>query len=374
MDYSRLFDPLPVSDKLTLKNRLVMAPMTTASGEADGRFSSAEVTYLEERAQNGIGLVMTPACYCHKSGHSFDHQVGCHTDDMLARLEMCAEAINRHGAASFLQIHHGGNAAKERYAGRPPMAPSAVLNRPGTSEMPREMTEAEIETIIKAFATAAARAKRAGFTGIELHGANTYLFQQFFSRFTNKRSDKWGCGATHNQSEWLANRSRFAEEVVKAVRSEVGSAYPISYRISPEEADPDGYNAYDAIELLKRIVPLGIDIVHVSGRQYGTSLRQDYPTGMHPVSLIREAMPEHVAVIGVGGIRHPDHAMAVLNDGVDLVALGKILLLDAEWAAKVKNGDIQNIRMSIETKAQLRRLNIPAPMQVYSERHFFPES
>ena len=374
MDYSRLFDPLVISGKLTLKNRLVMAPMTTASGEADGRFSSAEITYLEERAQNGIGLIMTPACYCHKSGHSFDHQVGCHTDDMLTRLEMCAEAINRHGAASFLQIHHGGNAAKEQYAGQPPIAPSAVLNRLGASEMPREMTEAEIEMIIAAFASASGRAKRAGFTGIELHGANTYLFQQFFSCFTNKRTDKWGCGSAADEEHSLDNRCRFAEEVVKAVRSEVGSAYPISYRISPEEADPDGYNAYDAIELLRRLVPLGIDIVHVSGRQYGTSLRNDYPPGMHPVSLIRQAMPETVAVIGVGGVRHPDHAIAVLDDGVDLVALGKILLLDAEWAAKVRNGDIGRIRMSIETKEQLRQLNIPGPMQTYSERHFFPAS
>lgn len=359
---------------MTLKNRLVMAPMTTASGEADGRFSADEITYLEERAQNDIGLVMTPACYCHKSGHSFDHQVGCHSDDMLPRLEMCAEAINRHGAASFLQIHHGGNAAKERYAGQRPIAPSSVLNRLGTSEMPREMTEAQIDEIITAFAAAAGRAKRTDFTGIELHGANTYLFQQFFSTFTNKRSDRWGCGSTEDKQQCLTNRCRFAEEVVKAVRSEVGSGYPISYRISPEEADPDGYNTYDALELLRRLIPLGIDIVHVSSRQYGMSLRDDYPPGKNPVSLIREAMPDDVAVIGVGGVRHPDHAMAVLDDGIDLVALGKILLLDPEWAVKVRAGKLGNIRSSIETKSQLRQLNIPGPMQVYAERHFFPSA
>jgi 2,4-dienoyl-CoA reductase-like NADH-dependent reductase (Old Yellow Enzyme family) len=372
MDYARLFDPITVGGKLTLKNRLVMAPMTTASGETDGRFSTAEITYLERRAQHDIGLVMTPACYCHKSGHSFDHQVGCHTDEMLRRLAMCAEAINRHGAASFLQIHHGGNMAREHFTGRPPMAPSAVLNRLGTSEMPRAMTEDEIRIIIAAFAAAAGRAKKAGFTGIELHGANTYLFQQFFSRFTNKRTDQWGCTPEMDAEQCLVNRARFASEVIKAVRAEVGSAYPISYRISPEEADPDGYNAFDVIELLQRIVPLGIDIVHVSSFRYGTSLRNEYPAGMNPTSLIRQAMPDQVAVIGVGGVRHPDLAVAMLDDGIDLIALGKILLLDAEWAGKVRNGRIDTIRMGVDKREQLRQLDIPDPMKIYSERHFFP--
>ncbi len=231
-NYESLFQPLRVTPTLTLRNRLVMAPMTTTSGNEDGSFSDAEIAYLSRRAQSGIGLIMTPACYCHKSGHSFDHQVGCHIDDMLPALSGCAEGINRHGAASFLQIHHGGNAARQEYSGRPPMAPSAVKNRRGTSEMPVGMSEEEIWLVIESFAQAAGRAKKAGFTGIELHGANTYIIQQFFSPFTNKRTDKWGgdcrCDRCDRHAEHealelchrLDNRARFAKEVLKAVRAE----------------------------------------------------------------------------------------------------------------------------------------------------------
>jgi len=359
--YDQLFEPVSVGTKLTLKNRLVMAPMTTTSGEADGSFSQAEISYLARRAEAGIGLIMTPACYFHKSGHSFDHQVGCHSDAMLERMSQCAEAINSHGAASFLQIHHGGNAAKKQFSGEAPWAPSAVLNRRGTSELPQAMSVEQIQTLIEAFAGAAGRAKKAGFTGIEIHGANTYLFQQFFSPFTNKREDEWG-------AQTLENRARFAREVVKAVRVEVGGDYPIAYRLSPEEPEPDGYRTRDAIDLLNDIVPLGIDIVHVSSWEYGTGVRNDYPAESHPTKMIREAMPESIPVIGVGGIFKPEQALRVLDDGVELVALGRQLLLDADWAVKVRAGRIDDIRMQIYTEAERNELELPERMKTYIQR------
>jgi len=373
--YDRLFEPLRIGNALTLKNRLVMAPMTTVSGNADGSFSEAEISYLERRAQTGIGLIISPACYCHKSGHAFDHQVGCHDDAMLPQLSRCAKAINRHGAASFLQIHHGGNAARSEFAGRPPMAPSAVINRRGTSELPQPMTESEIWLIIEAFAKGAGRAKRAGFTGIELHGANTYLLQQFFSPYTNKRTDQWGgdlrCDRCdrhelHDRMELchrLENRARFAMEVVKAVRAEVGPVYPISYRISPEEPDPDGYSTHDIVQLLGLLIPLGIDIVHVSSLLYGVGIRSDYPTNSHPTKMIRNSVS--VPVIGVGSILHPDQAIRVLDDGIPLVALGRALLLDADWVTKVRSGRISEIRARLNSEEELQALEVPAPMKEY---------
>ena len=358
MSYDQLFEPLQLNPKLTLRNRIVMAPMTTTSGEADGSFSEAEIAYLARRAKAGVGLVMTPACYCHKSGHSFEHQVGCHSGAMMPGLEKCAAAINSEGAASFLQIHHGGNAAKERFSGELPWAPSAVLNRRGTSEMPKAMAEEQIRLIVDCFAEAAVRAKNAGFTGIELHGANTYLFQQFFSPFTNNRTDDWGCQS-------LENRSRFAREVVSKVRRAVGEDYPIAYRISPEEADPEGYSTLEAIELLKLLLPLGVDIVHVSSWEYGTGTRIDYPKGSHPTKMIREALPSTIPVIGVGGIHHPDDAMQVIDDGVELVALGRQLLLDPDWIEKVRTGRIDEIRTQLFSEAEREALELPEPMKDY---------
>jgi 2,4-dienoyl-CoA reductase-like NADH-dependent reductase (Old Yellow Enzyme family) len=379
--YSTLFEPLAVGRSLKLANRLVMAPLTTTSGNDDGSFSDAEISYLSKRAESGVGLVMTPACYCHKSGHSFERQVGCHNDQMMSRLARCADGINKFGAASFLQIHHGGNSALWKYAHRPPLAPSAVINRRGTSEMPTAMTENDIWMIVEAFARAAGRAKNAGFTGIELHGANTYLFQQFFSPFTNKRTDKWGgdcrcdrCDrhAEHESIELchrLDNRSRFAQEVIKAVRSEIGPDYPISYRISPEEADPDGYSTHDAVQLLQILVPLGLDIIHVSSWQYGVGIRNDYPQGSHPTKMIADAFPK-TPVIGLGGILHPDQAEQVLADGVKLVGLGRALLLDANWARKVHDGKISELKMKLNTPEEVWTLEIPEPMKEYSKSRF----
>lgn len=363
MNYDSLFEPLVIGEKLTLSNRLVMAPMTTTAGEDDGRFSTEEISYLKRRAVGGIGLIMTPACYVHKSGHAFLRQVGCDSDRLLPRLAECAQAINDTGAASFLQIHHGGNAAKEEYTGQQPWAPSAVRNRRGTSERPAAMSEAQIEEVIAAFADGADRARRAGFTGIELHGANTYLLQQFFSPYTNRRDDRWGTGS------W-DDRTRFAREVVRAVRAAVGPDYPISYRISPEEEDPDGYSTVDTIKLLKAIVPLGVDIVHVSSWEYGKGVRDDYPSDTHPTAMIRRAMPDQVPVVGVGGIFKPAEAVRVRDDGVELVALGRALLIEPDWGIKAREGRHRDIRDHVETREEVHALEVPPLMKEYLEKFF----
>lgn len=361
MKYAALFEPLKVGP-LSLRNRLVMAPMTTISGEPDGSFSDDEIAYLGQRSTGGLGMVLTPACYCHKSGHAFERQVGCHSDDMHDSLSRCAETIKKGGAAAVLQIHHGGNAAKEIYSRRPPMAPSAVHNRRETSELPQAMTVDEIRMISDSFASAALRAKRAGFDSIELHGANTYLFQQFFSPFTNKREDDYGCQS-------IENRSRFAREVIVAVRQAVGRDYPLFYRISPEEPEPDGYSTSDTIELLKLLVPLGLDLIDVSSWEYGKSLRNDLPEGSHPTLEIKKAFPE-IPVIGVGNIFYPEQAIEVLNEGVDLVALGRALLLNHDWVSHVKNDTPEKIKIMLGSEQEREQLQIPTRMKEYTKRFF----
>jgi 2,4-dienoyl-CoA reductase-like NADH-dependent reductase (Old Yellow Enzyme family) len=360
MDYDILFEEVDLT-KIKLKNRLVMAPMTTTSGEADGSFSAQEIKYLSQRANGGIAMIMTPACYVHKSGHAFERQVGCHSDKMIPSLRKCAEAINGYGSASILQIHHGGNAARESLSGYQPLAPSALRNRRETSEMPREMTEDEIIMLISSFAKSAGRAKQAGFTGIEIHGANTYLLQQFFSPYTNKRSDKWG--------GTFENRTRFAHEVVKEIRAQVGQDYPIIYRISPEEEDPLGYSTFDTIRLLELLVTCGIDIIHVSSWDFHDNLRKDIPEGTNPTVLIKKALPE-IPVIGVGGIMTPEQALDVSKHGIDLVAMGKALMLEKSWAKMVQNGDSDKIRTKITSEEERQSLDIPDQMKEYS-RHFF---
>jgi 2,4-dienoyl-CoA reductase-like NADH-dependent reductase (Old Yellow Enzyme family) len=288
---------------------------------------------------------------------------------MLPGLEKCAKAINSFGAKSFLQIHHGGNAAKINLSGSLPIAPSSVQNRRGSSELPNAMTEDEIWMIIESFAKAAGRAPKAGFSGIEIHGANTYLLQQFFSPFTNKRKDKWGGDVTLPGRNIFENRARFTKELIKAVRGEVGEDYPISYRISPEEPDPMGYSTKDTISLLKIIVPYGIDFIHVSSWDYGTSVRNDIPSGSNPTYMIKTAFP-YLPVIGVGKVTHPEQALRILNEGIEFVALGKILMLEKDWVKKVKNNQIDNIRTRLKSEEERRALDIPDAMKKYSKNFF----
>lgn len=366
MKYSKLFEPFELPGKLKLRNRLVMAPMTTTSGNIDSTFSDEEISYLTERAADGIGLVMSPACYVHKTGHSFERQVGCHNDEMLPRLHRLADAINRHGAASFLQLYHGGNAAKSAMVGGPTLSSSAVKNRAGNSEMPQAMTLADLHMVQEAFATAADRAKRAGFTGVEIHGANTYLLQQFFSPFTNKRQDDYGC-------QNMENRTRFARETVAQIRQAVGAEYPISYRVSPEEADPDGYSTADTVELLKIVSEAGVDLMHISAREYGTSLRKDLAEGSNPTGYIKEALGAGIPVIAVGGIITPVRASEVLREGLDLVALGRGLLLNANWVQKVESGQEEKLVSTITSERELEALEIPPRMKGYIKKWYLPD-
>lgn len=368
MEFSKLFETANLS-KITIKNRLVMAPMTTISGELDGSFSEQEIQLLSNRAEDGIGTIITPACYSHKNGQAFERQVGCDNDSLLDSLSKTAEAINKHGAVSFLQIHHGGNAAKENFSNQAVLAPSSCKNRSGTSELPKAMTENQIWEIIESFAKAAGRAKQAGFSGIELHGANTYLLQQFFSPFTNKRNDQWGGDVFLPGRNKLENRSRFSREILKAVRAEVGENYPIAYRISPEESDPFGYSTKDTIDFLKIIVPYGIDIIHVSSWDYHTNLRNDMSAATNPTYMIKSAFP-YMPVIGVGGVMHPKQAVDILEQGIEFVALGKILLLEKDWVKKVLNGDIDSIKTKLHSEEERQELDIPDRMKEYSKKFF----
>ena len=361
MDIDKLFRPLKIKNT-TVPNRIVMAPMTTVSGNADGSFSDEEISYLAQRAESGVGTIISPACYVHPLGQAFDHQVGCHSDAMIPSLEKCAAAIKKHDAVALLQIHHGGNATKEKFTGRPPLAPSPIKNRRGTSEMPTAMTEAEILEAIEAFGAAAHRAEKAGFDGVQIHGANTYLLQQFFSPFTNKRNDQWG-GEPKQSANRFENRSRFAREVIKSIRAQVSENFLVSYRISPEESDPFGYSVFDTIALLKILIPYGIDQLDISSLKYGKGLRGDYSRGTHPTYLIKDALI-YMPVVGVGSVTTAEDAMRVMDEGIEFVALGKQLLLDKDWVIKIQNGEHDKIRSTI-TKEEIASLDIPEKMKAY---------
>ena len=346
----------PVS-KIKLNSRTVMAPMTTYSGNDDGTVCDAEIAYYKKR-NKGADLLISACAYVTKEGKAFKGQIGVDTDEKIPSLKRIAEALKENGGIAVLQIHHGGRMCSpaELEDGQSISASAIAAIREG-AQVPREMTEEEITLTIKAFGEATRRAIEAGFDGIEIHGANTYLLQQFFSPHSNRRNDKWGGD--------LEKRMRFPLEVIDAVKFAVKenakSPFLIGYRISPEEIENPGITIDDTLELVKAIAEKKLDYLHVSTMDFwGGSVRDKNDT-IPRTQLIFDKLKDLLPVIAVGGISTPEDAEKILKTGVPLIALARELLIEPEWLEKVKNNTPKLIETALDVKNQ-SALSIPIPM------------
>ncbi len=342
---------------MTARNRLVLAPMTTYSSNADGTITPEEVEFLRIRSRH-VGLAMSAACYVIGHGHTFDGQWSCAADTMIPSLRLAATAMKEGGALAILQIHHGGRISPTSILGHQPLAPSDVIaERPGVDQ-PRAMTEGEIEETIKAFGQAARRAIQAGFDGVEIHGANTYLLQQFFSPHANRRSDQWGGS--------LENRAAFPiavlEEVQEIVRRNAYRPFSIGYRLSPEEVEEPGITLDDTMQLVEGLVACRPDWLHIStGNYFAGSIRN--PNDRTPrAKAIAQRVAGRVSVIAVGSVVTPGEALHVLNDGPDMVALGRALIMEPDWALKVLQHEEETINTCLPATGADIQLQIPPRM------------
>ena len=301
-----------------VRNRLMLAPMTTYSSLPTGEIDPEELKYLHRRAAGGLGTVITAACCVHPSGWAFPGQFQCSDDRFLPSLKATAEAIHRGGALAILQIHHGGRQCPPELCGGECVSASAVPAREG-APTPRTLTEEEILEIIDAFGQATRRAAEAGFDGVEIHGANTYLLQQFVSPNSNRRDDRWG-----------QDRLLFSKEVTKAVLANAPQGCIVGYRFSPEEPETPGLRMSDTEALLDALCATELTYLHISLREY----RQGSIHGAYADSTL-----EHVAkyidgrknLVGVGSVKTAADAQAVLDLGAQFVALGRVEITDPEW-------------------------------------------
>lgn len=356
--YATLFTPHTfLAGDITLKNRLVMAPMTTYSSNPDGTITAAEIEYLRRRSR-GVSMVITAACYVIAHGQAFEGQWSCADDSMIPSLRLAAEAIKKEGAIAVLQLHHGGRLSPVSILGHEPLAPSPVTaERPG-ADQPREMGETEIEETIKAFGRAARRAIEAGFDGVEIHGANGYLLQQFFSPHSNRRADQWGGS--------LENRAAFPiavlEEVQEVVRRNAYRPFSIGYRLSPEEITEPGIAMEDTIQLVEGLVACRPNWLHISANDYfAGSIRR--PGDLEPrAKMIAELVGKRTTVIAAGSINSPSAAVRVLEDGSHLVAMGRGLLMEPEWVEKVLAGKEDELRCCMPGSCGSGLLDIPGDM------------
>src|ERR1700689_4833900 len=184
---STLFEPLTFTRGPAWRNRFMLAPLTNSQSHPDGRLSDEEFNWLTYRATGGFGLVMTCAAHVQRGGQGFPGQLGVFSDDHLPGLTRLAAKIRAEGAVSSVQLHHAGIKSPAALIGEAPRGPSDNVESGA-----RALSAAEVETLIEDFIAAAVRAEKAGFDGVELHGAHGYILCAFLSPETNLRTDRYG--------------------------------------------------------------------------------------------------------------------------------------------------------------------------------------
>ena len=292
--------------------------MTTYSSQDDGIIADDEIPYLARRAAGGFGSIMTAACYIHPSGKAFSGQWGCDADDKLESLTRVADAIHANGAKAILQIHHGGRQCPHELAGGECLSASAVASTREDAPTPREMTEKEIERTLNDFADAALRAKKTGYDAVEIHGANTYLVQQFVSPHSNRRTDRW------NADDLL-----FPRELVARVLDTVGS-FPVGYRFSPEEPETPGIRLDRTFRLIDLLCQFPLSFLHLSLRNYDQiSLHND---GTEPIlRQVSDRVAGRLPLIGVGSVKTADDVKKALALGCQALAIARGAIYDPDW-------------------------------------------
>jgi urocanate reductase len=354
----QLVDEMLFQSGGALKNRIVMAPMTIQSAFFDGGVTEEMINYYASRSGDA-GAIIVESAFVENYGRAFPGALGIDTDSKIAGLKKLAKAIKAKGSKAILQIYHAGRMANPEYnGGHHPISASPIAALRDNAETPLQMTEAQIVAMIESFGNAVNRAILAGFDGVEIHGANTYLIQQFFSPHSNRRNDKWGGD--------IDKRSRFPLAILEKAKH-VALAHKkhdfiIGYRFSPEEIEEPGIRFIDTMYLLDKLATHGLDYFHFSMGNWARNSIVEPENRDMLITQYRQLQSERVAkvpVIGVGGIAQRADAEKAIEHGYSMVSVGKGYLVEPTWASKALNNETCAEFADI---AQQEELQIPNPL------------
>lgn len=332
--YEKLFETVTLSNGVELKNRFVLAPLTHISSNDDGTISDVEIPYIEKRSKD-VGLAINAASNVNDIGKAFPGQPSVAHDSDIEGLKRLAQAMKKNGAKALVQIHHGGAQALANLTPNGDVvAPSPITLKSFGQQHEhdaREITPEEIEQTIKDFGEATRRVIEAGFDGVEIHGANHYLIHQFVSPYYNRRNDEW--------SDHMKFPTAVIDEVLKAKSEYASDDFIVGYRLSPEEAESPGISMEITEQLINTITEKSIDYVHISLGDIHSTTREGKYAGQERLKLIHQWVDGRIPVIGVGSVFTADDALdAIESTGVELVALGREILLDYNFISKIQEG------------------------------------
>lgn len=333
-----LFEPLRLQ-ALTLPNRCVVAPMTRISATAEGRPTERMTRYYERFARGGFGLIVTEGVYTDQAhAQGYPGQPGLSDAAQARAWQPVVRRVHDAGGRIFAQLMHAGALSQANRFRDATVGPSAIRPRgaqmpiyggEGAYRVPRAMTEAGIGQAIDGFASAARLAcEVAGFDGVEIHGANGYLLDQFLTDYSNRRNDAWGGD--------LERRIRLHVEVARAVRAAVGDDVPVGIRISQSKVNDFAHRwaegADGAATVFARLAAAGLDYVHITEFEAWRPAFGD--AGPSLVAHARRAAPG-LTIIANGGLHDPARAAQLLDEGADLVAIGRGALANPDWPQRV---------------------------------------
>jgi 2,4-dienoyl-CoA reductase-like NADH-dependent reductase (Old Yellow Enzyme family) len=353
--HQALFEPMDLG-KLSLKNRVVLAPTYVGMGDLKGNVTDQSLCYYFARASGEVGLVIVEitgvtARYAFNPGYG----LGAGSEKHLPGLRDLAEVIHWGGAKALIQLLPGqGAQALQSYEGRPLVGPSDVpaplpkeelpenltLLLQKTPEPPRPLTKEEIQSLKVSVVLAACRAQRAGFDGVELHGAHGYLLSQFTSPYFNRRKDDYGGSP---EKRWNLSR-----EAIQDIKRELGPDFVVGYRLSAREFIPGGLNLPEAVQMARAMEEAGADYLSISHGCYG-SLTRIFPRGEGSMTEDAAAVRKNVNLpVMAPNFQDPGKAALAIESGsMALVALSRALLADPLWAKKVREKRPEEIRHCI---------------------------
>ena len=347
-----LSKPLTLKNGVVIKNRLGKSAMSEALGTLDSRPTDGLTNLYSAWAHGGTGSLITGNVMIDHRALGEPKNVVFEDEQDMAQLRQWAAAGTTNGAQLWVQLNHPGKQSPNMVSKQQPVSPSAIPLEPRFKNYfnpPRALTEGEIEGLIERFATASAVAKKAGFTGVQIHGAHGYLVSQFLSPLHNQRTDKWGGS--------IENRARFPLEVYAAIREQVGPDFPISIKMNSADFQRGGFSEEESMAVAEMLDQAGMDLIEISGGTYesphmtgkdvreSTKAREAY--FMEYADKIRSRVSTTLMV--TGGFRSAKGmAEAIKSGATDMVGLARPLAVDPEFSNKILAG--QSIDFNIEPR------------------------
>jgi 2,4-dienoyl-CoA reductase-like NADH-dependent reductase (Old Yellow Enzyme family) len=330
-----LFSPLSFAHGgPAMKNRFMLAPLTNLQSHPDGRLSDDEFKWLTLRARGGFGLTMTCAAHVQRVGQGFPGQLGVFGDEHLEGLSRLAAAIKGHGSVSALQMHHAGNRSPKELVGQPVSA----SDDPETGA--RGLSTGEVEQLVEDFVAAAVRSEKAGFDGVEIHGAHGYVLAQFLSPEINRREDRYGGS--------VENRARIVREIIDGVRARTRPDFQLGLRLSPERF---GLKLAEILETAQAILADGkIDYLDMSLWDVFKEPVEEEFQGKSLMSYFT-ALDRGQVRLGVAGkVTSPAIARQMLENGADYVLIGRAAILHHDFPERSRDAAFQPVPLPVTAK------------------------